>query len=988
MALRHTFYHRFFLTVIFCAFAATFGYAQTQSNDVTQTTSEELQVIPTAQNIARLIEEKGLVKSGIASETLPPKTVSEAISQIVFVLPLGDKDKFDNALNTLNELALKGENPYDRGIVALFTRYSELFNFNNVTENYEDITRYLQEIPKSEHWLVRFHAKRLLSVTHTHKQNNALALQVAEDALALIPNEISEEATHTRISATSLIAYLQNLQFNKELALENTQKLIDLKLEAGKEIDGIELLNNLMYSHNAWRDNEVRLDLVQTLIRMEEKYGATTPGLSYLHASGVFIDVERYEDAKTSALAAISRVRHETLRMAAKLNLATAHAGLGQTIQARDLLNTLPGAAKESAKGQYTLALIALREGRADEALTLMNTRYDNRVRRFLEDKSNNTTEMLASLENSSVRQAEREAALQREASLTKSRLEQQKNINRLLIGLFCLAFLTGTGAVIFARNRHRLSKLLEIKTAEAESADRMKTEFLGMVSHELRTPLNGIIGLADIISAQSEDEKTRQRAGIILNSGNLLFNLIESIIDMSRLDGGKMELVAQECSIAEIAGKLAKKRQKQSAEKGLIFTYHIPAAASQPIEIDPVRIEQCIDTLLSNAIRFTETGRVHLHLETKADEASGHLNFSVIVADTGQGMNEDVQRKLFKPFLQADTSMTRKHGGSGLRLAIARAMIRMMDGDITVLSREGKGSEFTLIFPAKPVLNTVILNKQARNKHNEKEHGKRPHIPAKAERFLASPKRERRENHKVVQTAQLEENTESVTTKPQPDLPDEDDVFATLCLEETKADPDNLPLDMDDLETALFEAEIIESSLPSAKVVSQTHQRNTTPTVEELESIKESLHTSRVLIVDDDASNRDVVEILLKPVGIDCFSVTSGTEALDVMSTHYFDVIIMDIRMPEMDGVEAIQRIRQSGAAWANVPIIALTADIAAENNAACMAAGANVFLTKPVLAKDLLDAICFLKFQDERVLQEHKLGSIASDDLNSLTG
>jgi CheY-like chemotaxis protein len=199
--------------------------------------------------------------------------------------------------------------------------------------------------------------------------------------------------------------------------------------------------------------------------------------------------------------------------------------------------------------------------------------------------------------------------------------------------------------------------------------------------------------------------------------------------------------------------------------------------------------------------------------------------------------------------------------------------------------------------------------------------------------------------------------------------LRDEDSVFKRRSTKSGKTKSRREGFQREGFETDNFEAEIVESSLPSVrKQAASSPSGEIKPTAADMKSMMESLHNSRVLIVDDDASNRDVVEILLKPVGIDCFAVESGADALNMMEAYYFDVVIMDIRMPDMSGTEAIRQIRRSGQAWANVPVIALTADIAAENNAACMAAGADIFLTKPILAKDLLEAICFVKFQDKR--------------------
>ena len=480
---------------------------------------------------------------------------------------------------------------------------------------------------------------------------------------------------------------------------------------------------------------------------------------------------------------------------------------------------------------------------------------------------------MLAELENTSERQAEREAALKREAALIQTKLDQQQRINKLLYAFMLLIALTGICALLSARHRDKLAKLLAIKSREAESADRMKTEFLGMVSHELRTPLNGIIGLADVLATSGPTEEVRQRGDIILTSGNTLFTLIESIIDMSRLEAGKLELSPEPTSLKSLIEKDLACMERRAAEKGVTFTSYISPKCEQMFDIDPERVDTCVSTLLCNALKFTDQGRIHLHVTEETLPKTGQSEITVIVADTGQGISEDVQAKLFTPFLQADTSMTRKHGGSGLRLAISRMLARMMDGDITLTSAEGRGSEFTLTFKAEPT--------------------------AQAEKPV------------------LEMGTEIEATRK------------------------------------------TQSVTPPTPAKPVGHSFLLEPSLIANEDKTKSLSQSRALIVEDIRSNQDVIAVMLDTAGVQYVPVDSGENALNVLQTQGFDFILMDIHMPGMDGIETTRRIRAGNQSWSDIPIIALTADAAAENSAACMAAGADMFLTKPVKAKDLLAAI-----------------------------
>ncbi len=864
-------------------------------------------IIPSAMSIARQIEEQSLIEVSRDKNLVVPKTASEAINQVHETLTQGNEVRLQKALLLFRTFAEEKKEQTFLDIYNMYLGYSKLNDVKITGNNYEAKRDYLIKIGDSKNWFVSFHAKRLLAVVHSESRKSDFALKAAQDALKLIPNELNDETINARIVAVELIAYLQNLKLNKNLALINTQRLIDLKIEAGQSVDGIELINNLMYSLTAWRDNEARLKLAQTLKRLEEIHGSTTPGLSNMHISRVYVDIGDYEKAIPAAEDAIAEANIDSLQQISKINLATAYAGLGNTTEARRILNTLPKTAQGAFSIPYAETVIALKEGRVDEALALMNERYDSRVQIFLRERTNNTMEMLASLGNSSERQAEREAALKREQAFVQAQLEQQQDINKLLLALIALVGLSGLAALLFAHHRHKLANQLAIKTEEAESADRMKTEFLGMVSHELRTPLNGIIGVADVLVDQAPTEQVRERGNIILSSGNLLFSMIESIIDMSRIDGDKLELVTEATSLSEIVNTLSNNYRAEAAKKGVVFTTHISQNCPDALAIDPKYTEKIIDTLLSNAVKFTEKGRVHMHITSDIDETSKTADIKIIVADTGQGISEEVQSKLFKPFLQADSSMTRKYGGSGLHLAIARSIVRMMNGDITVNSREGRGSEFTLSFEA-------------------------PVVDIQKDGLIETVHKDNSYSPPLVSLPDSEDNDTYHNIDANEDL-DSDAVFEMI----------ELVID----ETAYEDIPQSTQDTPSE------FKRNA------------SIEGLRVLIVEDTPSNQDVVELLLTEEGLQCLCVDNGPEALSTLTQHSFDIIIMDIRMPEMDGVETTRRIRQSGEPWANIPIIALTADIAAENNAACMAAGTDIFLTKPVLARELTNAIEFLQQQ-----------------------
>jgi len=823
-----------------------------------------------AASIARQIEDLNLVELNSNQALTRPDTVKLARKQILEALSSGDRDRFEKAVTYYRQLADRTNSSRDKNVVGVFERFSKIYDFKNPAANYEQLVKALEVYSNNPDWLVSFHAKRLLSFVHTLSLKNGLALRTAQEAVDVIPNDLSSEAAESRIFAVELLAYLQNITLNKDLALYNTQRLIDLKLEAGQPIDGIELLSNLMHSLNEWREYDTRLEIAQTLKRLETKFGSTTPGLSSTHIARINIDIGNYEAARVAAEEARNEAKIDAIKRIATVQLATAYAGLDNTKKAKALLESVRNEINlNDSSVVYAYALIALKEGEVEKALSFLNQKYDRKVTQILKATNRDTMEMLAELENTSERQAEREAALQREAALIQTKLDQQQRINKLLYAFMLLIALTGICALLFARHRDKLAKLLAIKSREAESADRMKTEFLGMVSHELRTPLNGIIGLADVLASSGPTEEVRQRGDIILTSGNILFSLIENIIDMSRLEAGKLELSPEPTNLKTLIEKDLNCMERRAAEKGVTFTSYVSPKCEQMFDIDPERVNKCISTLLCNALKFTDQGRIHLHATEKTHPKTGQSEITVIVADTGQGISEEVQAKLFTPFLQADASMTRKHGGSGLRLAISRMLARMMDGDITLTSREGCGSEFVLTFKAEP-------------------------------------------------SAQIAKHVE----EPEMDVQDEK-LFITPSKQTLQA-------------TFLLEPSLIADN-----------------------SMTESTGQARALIVEDLRSNQDVIAVMLDTAGVQYVPVDSGEKALSVLQTQRFDFVLMDVHMPGMDGIETTRRIRAGNQHWSDIPIIALTADAATENNAACMAAGVDVFLTKPVMSKDLFEAI-----------------------------
>jgi len=431
----------------------------------------------------------------------------------------------------------------------------------------------------------------------------------------------------------------------------------------------------------------------------------------------------------------------------------------------------------------------------------------------------------------------------------------------------------------------------LEIKTKEAASAEQLKADFLGMISHELRTPLNGIIGISDFLANNHVDPDIREKTGIILRSGNDLFAVVESLTDMARLEAGQLALVPFDADLSKSLAEIPNRWTPNAKAKGLVLTSFIDPALTQH-HVDELRLLQCINILVTNAISFTDVGRVHLHITADKDAQSHVTGLTAIVADTGQGMNELVQSRLFTPFMQADTSRKRTHMGTGLSLAIAHELINMMGGKLSVVSREGRGSEFTITVPLE----------QAKNIS-----------------------------------------------------PASDDVEAL----ESEAPESDLPT----RESSVSETPVLDGpDAPQREFIDLMQPQGGQRSLHDLNGGAAVEGQRRILIIDNQSSDRESIKTLLMAEGHICDVAIGSGPSFNKLEQGQFDLIILDMHMTPLQGLETLRLIRDSETSFAKLPVIVLTAENDADMNAVCMDAGADLFLTKPVESDELLRAMAYL--------------------------
>ena len=380
-------------------------------------------------------------------------------------------------------------------------------------------------------------------------------------------------------------------------------------------------------------------------------------------------------------------------------------------------------------------------------------------------------------------------------------------------------------------------------KQTAAEEASQAKSVFLANMSHEIRTPMNGVLGMASALEAANLDPDQAKKIKVIKDSGDLLLTVLNDILDFSKIEANRIELEQAPFRLSEVAERVENLHSLKAREKGLDFDLQFTGKTDRIVLGDAHRLVQVLHNLVSNAIKFTEKGRVTVRFIAPVDPE----DMSVIeVADTGIGMSQDQAARIFEPFSQADSATTRRFGGTGLGLSIAKGLVDAMGGEIAASSRVGQGSRFIVSVPLAPAGENALSEKR------------------------------------------------------------EEEIKATA--------PPRLPQGLE------------------------------------------------VLAAEDNAVNRAVLQALLAPAGCTVEFAENGGEVIEKFRQRPFDVILMDISMPDMDGVEAMDRIRrieEQREDGRRIPIIAVSAHAMRQQVERYLSLGFNGYVTKPVNAEKLCTEI-----------------------------